>query len=433
MLCGSADVVARLAGLLVCACMVAGCSVFGPSQAERSTSRIAVSQIAYVGSDDEVYIAEADGSNPRQVTRQVTGLASTQGWAYRWPTYSPDGRRLAFAGYRTGASQLGSAAVLVSEVGHENATALLESAGMATIYLYWSPDSRHLAALLQHGQDLELHLFDATAADQPRQLLVGQPLYWSWAPDGKTIAVHVGGDAGSAADAWVGLLHLGAGDAREERFIDPPGVFRAPAWSPSGDKLAYATLGGGASLLTVRDAGGQVTRIASSPSEVGFTWSPSGEWLAFTAGDAGRPGVYRGLEVVHPDGSERRRLSEDPLVAFYWSPDATRLAVVGIDTGARTLTWSVLSVDGKTKRPLNAFLPSSDFAFQLPFFDQYAQSTSVWSADSKRLVYGAASGDDRSNGSGQRERVVVLDADGLTPAAAVADGGAGVWSPPKPP
>ena len=107
--------------------------------------------------------------------------------------------------------------------------------------------------------------------------------------------------------------------------------------------------------------------------------------------------------------------------------------MVGIDTGARTLTWSVLSVDGKTKRPLNAFLPSSDFAFQLPFFDQYAQSTSVWSAVSKRLVYGAASGDDRSNGSSQRERVVVLDADGLTPAAAVADGGAGVWSPPKPP
>src|SRR5712692_7093111 len=287
-----------------------------------------MSQIAYVGSDDQVYIAEPDGSNPRQLTRTVSGLSTDQGWAYRWPTYSPDGKRLAFAGYRTGASQMLSAAVLVSDVGQLNATAMLESAGMATIYLYWSPDNRHLAALLQHGRDLELHLFDANNQEQPRQLLVGQPLYWSWAPDGRTLAVHVGGDANSASDAWVGLLHLGENDVREERFAEGPGLFRAPAWSASGAQLAYATLGGGASLLTVRDQAGQTTRIASSTSDGAFNWSPSGEWLAFAGGDPSRPGFYQGLEVAHPDGSERHRLSQDPLVAFYWSPDGARLAVV---------------------------------------------------------------------------------------------------------
>ena len=78
-------------------------------------------------------------------------------------------------------------------------------------------------------------------------------------------------------------------------------------------------------------------------------------------------------------------------------------------------------------------MPSSDFSFELPFFDQYAQSTSIWSADSKRLVYGADSGSDRNNGSGQSERVVILDADGLTPASVVANGGLAVWSPPKNP
>ena len=393
-----------------------------------------MSQIAYVGSDDHVYIAEADGSNPRQLTRQVSGLSTDQGWAYRWPTYSRDGKRLAFAGYKTGASQMLAAAVLVSDVGQATASAVLESAGMATIYLYWSPDNRHLAALLQHGRDLELHLFDANNTEQPRQLLVGQPLYWSWAPDGKTLAVHVGGDASSASDAWVGLLHLGENDVREEHFAEAPGVFRAPAWSPSGARLAYATLGGGASLLTVRDINGQTTRIASAAtSDVAFIWSPSGEWLAFGLGNPGRPGFYQGLEVAHADGSERHRLSQDPLVAFYWSPDSTRLAAVGVDTGARALTWTVLSVDGKTKRALSSFVPSSDFGFQLPFFDQYAQSTSVWSADSKRLVYGADSGADRTNGSGQGERVVVQDADGLSQAAPVANGGLAVWSPPGSP
>jgi TolB protein len=422
----------KLASLVLCALLVAGCGVFGPGPAERMGAKQAVSQIAYVASDEQIYISEADGSNPRHMTRQVSGLSSDQGWSYRWPTYSPDGKRLAFVGYRPGPSQLGFAAVLTSDVGQPNARALLESPEMEPIYLYWSPDSRYLTALLQLGNDLSLYLFDAHGVEQPREVLVGHPLYWSWAPDGNTLAVHVGGEAQSGSDAWVGLLHLGPGDAREERFADPPGQFRAPAWSPSGDKLAYASLGGGTSVLSIRNLAGQVTHLGASTTDVAFNWSPSGEWLAFSYGDPGLPGLYRGVEVVHPDGSGQRTLSQDPLVAFYWSPDAARLAVVGFESGARSLTWSVLSIDGKTKRPLSSFMPSTDFGFQLPFFDQYAQSTSVWSADSKRLVFSSQGGGTPTPGGSRAERVVVLDADGVQPVTAVADGSVAVWSPPRP-
>jgi TolB protein len=415
----------------VCTVIVAGCGVFGPRTSDRAGVKQAVSQIAYVASDDGIYISEADGSNPRQVTRQVSGLSTEQGWSYRWPTYSPDGKRLAFAGYRAGPGRVGSA-VLVATVGQASSTAVLESADLAAIYLYWSPNSRHLAALLQRGSDLVLYLFDANGTEQARELLVGQPLYWSWAPDGTTIAVHVGGEAGSGADAWVGLLHLDPGVPRQERFGDPPGAFRAPAWSPSGAKLAYAIQGGGTSLLSVRDMAGQVTRVASSTGDIAFNWSPSGDWLAFSSGDPSRPGLYQGVAVAHADGSDRRTLSQDPLVAFYWSPDATQLAVVGIDTAARTLTWSVLSIDGKTNRPVTSFVPSSDFAFQLPFFDQYAQSTSVWSADGKHLVYAVESDGTPTTSAGSPEHIVVLDAEAVHRATVVADGGVAVWSPPTP-
>jgi TolB protein len=421
-----------LVGMVVCGAVVAGCGVLGPNSAERAPSKAIVSQIAYVGSDDHIYIADADGSNTRQVTRQVRGLSTDDGWTYRWPTFSPDGRRIAFAGYRAGSGQLGSAAVLISDAGQPNPKSVLESPDRPPIYLYWSPDGRYLTALLQFGGDLALYLFDASGTDPPRQMLVGQPLYWSWAPDARTIAVHVGGSADSAADAWVGLLHLGAGDAQPERFSDAAGAFRAPAWSPSGAKLAYATLGGGVSLLSVRDAAGSVVRIASSTTDLAFSWSPSGEWLAFASSDPRRPGFYHGLELARSDGSDRHTLSQDPLVAFYWSPDATRLAVVGFDSGARSLTWSVLSVDGKTRRPLSSFLPSSDFGFELPFFDQYAQSTSVWSADSKQIVYTAQVSDTQALGGGHAEQVLLMDADGVKPAAVVAEGGVALWSPPGP-
>ena len=417
--------------MLVWTAMLAGCGLSLPRPTEKAAEKPPVLQIAYAGPDFNIYVSEADGSNPRQLTRQISGLSGGQNWSYRWPTYSPDGKRLAFAGYRRGPlSQLGGAAVVVSDFEHDTSAALLESDEMATIYLYWSPDSRHLAALLQLGADLALYIFDATGTAQARQVLVGQPLYWSWAPDGNTIAVHVGGDSASNPEAWVGLLHLDSGNPTEERFSEVPGDFRAPAWAPSGTKLAYATFGGGTSLLSVRDDAGRVTRIAASTSDVAFSWSPSGEWLAFSYGEPHEAGFYQGLEIAHADGSARRTLSQDPLVAFYWSPDSQRLAVVGVDTSARKLSWSVLSIDGKTKRPLTSFLPSNDFGLQLPFFDQYAQSTNVWSADSMRLVYGAATGARTPEGA-QVEQVVVADSDGLRPAVAVASGGAAVWSPPN--
>ena len=421
---------ARVVGLLLFMASTAGCGLLsqptGPSTPQPST----VPQIGYIGADDQVYVSQPDGSAGRQLTAQVSGLSDNQGWTYRWPTYSPDGRHLAFAGYRTQSGVLLSSAVLSADVGQSSSTVILESTDLAPIYLYWAPDSRHLTALLQRGSTLELHLLDSTTSEAPRQLLVGQPLYWSWAPDGKTLAVHVGADPQSS-DTWVGLLHIADASTQQERFPDAPGSFRAPAWAPgaAADKVAYVALGGGTSILSVRDAAGQVTRITSSATDVAFNWSPTGDWLAFASASPNTPATYTGIEVARPDGSERHRLTSDPLVAFYWAPDGKRLALLGLDSAAQALAWSVVSVDGKQHQPLTSFVPSSDFAFQLPFFDQYAQSTRVWSPDGQKLVYGAAGGSERRNGSGQSEQVMLLDASGQAAPVAIARGSVAVWSP----
>jgi len=415
--------------VVVCAAALSGCALLTPQLPNRSAARSTVPQIAYIGSDDQVYIAEADGSGSRQVSQAITGWSSTDGWTFRWPTYSPDGRRLAFAGYQSRAGALQSSAVLVGGTDSTMATPLLESSELAPIYLYWSPDNRHLSALLQRRQTLELHLFDAAGAESPRRLAVGQPLYWSWAGDGTTLAVHIGGDGQTNDDAWVGLVHTDSGSTREERFPDSPGGFRAPAWSRSGDKLAFVALGGGASLLSVRDGSGRVTRVASSKTDLAFSWSPDGEWLAFASASNDAPALYDGLEIIRPDGTERRRLAPEPQVGFFWAPDGKRLALLGVDSAARALAWSTVQIDGKARRTLTTFAPSTDFAFQLPFFDQFAQSTSMWSPDSRRIVYASEGGAERRNGNAASERVMVLDVDGQSPPTSAAAGGAAVWSP----
>jgi TolB protein len=390
-----------------------------------------VVQIAYVGSDGHVYVAEADGSGARSLSQSVAGLSGGPGWLFRWPTFSPDGRHVAFGGYRTEAGEMRAGAVLSADVAQPQASArtLLEAADIGPVYLYWAPDSRHLTALVQRAESLALYLLEGEADQPPRELLVGNPLYWSWAPDGRNLAVHLGGDAHAGPDAWVGLLDLAAA---EERFADPPGEFRAPAWSADGQLLAYAVLAGEQSNLVVRDAGGHITQLTSSPTELAFTWAPGDAWLAFSSRLTDTPGVYEGLEIARPDGRERRRLSEDPVIAFYWSPDASRLAYLRLDTRAQALSWNVVAPDGGAARSLASFTPSDDFAFQLAFFDQYAQSTNVWSPDGRQLVYGTDASGQRRNGSTVSEHITILDVDGADAQARpiqIARGGLAVWSP----
>jgi TolB protein len=311
-------------------------------------------------------------------------------------------------------------------------TTLLHAADIGPVYLYWAPDSRHLSALVQRADSLVLYLLDAEGLEPARTLLVGNPLYWSWASDGQRLAIHVGGDAHTGPDAWIGVLHL---DGAEDRFADPPGEFRAPAWSADGERLAYAVLEGEQSVLVVREQRGHVSRVASGPTELAFTWAPGGDWLAFSSRLTDTPGVYEGLEVARPEGGDRRRLAEDPIVAFYWAPDGSRLAYLRLDTRAQALGWSVVGLDGRAARSLASFTPSDDFAFQLAFFDQYAQSTSVWSPDGRRLLYGSDASGQRRNGSTVSEHISVLDVDGAEAQARpaqVARGGLAVWSPASP-
>ncbi len=82
------------------------------------------------------------------------------------------------------------------------------------------------------------------------------------------------------ADLWMvgfdgkGLRPLSATDDQE----------RSPVWSPSGDRLAWISSGGGKHRLMVRymESAEQNMIAEFNHSPGNLTWSPDGEWLAFT-------------------------------------------------------------------------------------------------------------------------------------------------------
>ena len=74
-------------------------------------------------------------------------------------------------------------------------------------------------------------------------------------------------------------------------------------------------------------------------------------------------------------------------MAYFWSPDGSRLAYVALSKKAGILRWTVLNVVNGERWPLVDFIPSRDQLTIFQFFDQYAYSHSPWSPDSRSLVF----------------------------------------------
>jgi TolB protein len=88
------------------------------------------------------------------------------------------------------------------------------------------------------------------------------------------------------------------------------------------------------------------------------------------------------------------------VIAFFWSPDSEKLALVtfaavpsafNISTSAQperlSLTWWVMDVASGSITRYASFVPTDSMIYILGFFDQFSQSHRLWSPDSTHLVY----------------------------------------------
>jgi TolB protein len=120
------------------------------------------------------------------------------------------------------------------------------------------------------------------------------------------------------------------------------------------------------------------------------------------------------LYALDADGGAPRRLVDESHEAFFWSPDGARIAYLTARTGSDvegrapqmpgsraegpaaprieqsatsiTLVWNVVDVASGRTTALASFRPTGHFLAVVPFFDQYAQSITFWSPDSRYLL-----------------------------------------------
>jgi TolB protein len=383
-----------IAVALLIAALSAGCGIvrFGAPAAEPRPP--IPSRVAYEAQDGHVYVIPLAGGDARRVS-QITGQAATDSTpgheapAPRWPTWAPDASRLAFvrivvdSGDNLAAAQLWTVAYDGTDQ-----RKIWEAPDQEPIYLAWSPDGSTIALLVQTEEDLELELVDTSGAQPVRRLAQGNPFYFAWSPDSKALLLHIGSTASGASKPELAIARLGQPDDVRSLGIEP-GDFRTPGWTADGRKVAFVANGpdGVATISLVSPEGGDITRLATASSQAAFMLSPDGTRLAWSSRSEQDPLAYDGIEVVTTDGRTRTRVTSDPVMAFFWSPDGRQLAFVTINGNSSSFTWQVAEADGSNVRKLSSFMPTEEEVRVLAFFDQYAISHGAWAPDGSALVY----------------------------------------------
>jgi hypothetical protein len=209
----------------------------------------------------------------------------------------------------------------------------------------WSPDGTRIAFTMQsydephpEGGNYDIYTANADGSDPVRLTHDQVDRSPVWSPDGTMIAYM---RQSSGSEIWI----MSADGSDEHRLVEGRDAY-FPSWSPDGTEIAFTSMDGtNANISVVNADGSNVRRLTDDPAhEDQPAWAPDGRSIAFTsAGGSRDPGIY----TVAPDGTGVTELLPDPDPAnlgFAWSPDGTSMAVVSIRGPGNERTLFVLDL-----------------------------------------------------------------------------------------
>jgi Tol biopolymer transport system component len=229
-------------------------------------ARIAFLHAVESTQDADIYTMATDGSDVRRLTDKP-GIDA-------FPTYSPDGTRIAFQSDRGG-----QADVYVMDADGSNVVRLtdFDNDPRDDYVPTWAPGGRRIAFLrgeVPPGGPGELWVIDADGSNG--HVLLDRPLvdFPSWSPDGTRVAF----ETGQWPNVRVGIFDVGT------RTITEVGAGFHPVWSPDSTRLVVSMPGGsgGFAILGLEDPS---RRTVLRTTGWAAAWSPDGELIVFN--DAG--------------------------------------------------------------------------------------------------------------------------------------------------
>ncbi|HEV7745591.1 MAG TPA: protein kinase [Pyrinomonadaceae bacterium] len=170
---------------------------------------------------DDIVVVSRDGTNWRDLTNDK--------FFDRYPRWSPDGKRIAFASDRSGAYE-----IWIIDTDGTNLKQATFGGKAGTSFPLWSPDGRQLVFRtndVSYAIDLSRDFQQQTPETiLPPDAAGNVFTAWDWSPDGKTLAGTFHGPAGTA----IGCYSFAT--KSYQRFAD---YFELPMWLPDSRRFGY--------------------------------------------------------------------------------------------------------------------------------------------------------------------------------------------------
>jgi serine/threonine-protein kinase len=328
-----------------------------------------------------LYVRQLEGGTPIPVVRDV------HGWQ-RWPSWSPDGRRLLFYSQRgiEVVPALGGSPRLLVPASRVSAPGSVAPDGAH--FVFASGDSVYIGSLNDGTTRLvttspDPHSFTWSPAGERIAFVSNNrgylaPLtFGNIAPSSVWTVAAAGGAAVRATDeqwfnaspVWThdgrSLLYLSSRAGGRDVFQQALSRSGRPSGSPAqlttglsaltiglsadGTRLAYAQFTETSNVWSIEVPAGAAVSIArAQPVTTGnqtiesFAVSSDGQWLAFDSNRGGVQQMYR----MHLPGGDPQQLTNDSGPVFFpaWSPDGREIALHGFRDGRRQLF--TVSADG---------------------------------------------------------------------------------------
>jgi TolB protein len=397
-----------------------------------------MNRIVYVGNDLNIYTVDPKGTQKTPLTKDADGGNAR---SYEYPTWSPDNRHIAFVGINFSGGNANDGTLYSSTLDGGKLVPLYKSDQFIPFYLYWSPNGQFVTFLTSKAQgQLALRSAQGDKENSTEELESGAPLYWAWSPDSQRMFLHVNGARSDSDQARLALLPFAQRNSAHP-LPSNPGSFAAPQWSPDGQHLLFSTEDENQrQTVAVSNAQGEESKVLFNyDGRISFTWSPSGDRIAYIVTDASmRLPNYGVVRVVDANGQNAHDISDEHALAFFWSPNGKRLAYLTVQLASNgssfravgpaqqggpqlQMQWKVKDFDTDAIHIAASFVPTEDFINILPFYDQYARSMTFWSPDSRSLVY--TSSESSSSGT-----IWVADAMAEAQPTKIAEGLVAFWS-----
>ena len=268
----------------------------------------------------------------------------------------------------------------------------------------WAPDSRRLVFSRRDAGRWALYVIDVDGTGL-RRITPSDATFNdrepSWSPDGRRVAFD--SDRNGNRDIYAMDVDRSTG---VRVLAAHPGIDRMPSWSPDGRTIVFVSDRSGSSELWSVHADGQevkrITEGSTSNDVLRPAWSPRGDRIAYAANRLpahSNPLGRRQIFVVEPDGRQLRGISEPAFDGnCSWAPDGRRLACDGSPDNEDDTSrgqWELFIIDAAsgvrtrlTQNSVNDWGPS-------------------WSPDGRWIAY--------ASGLNNQYEIYVIDASGASP------------------